>query len=155
MIPRNEDPYAVLGVEPEATAAVITRAFHTLLRRHHPDASDDAPTARDDTPAAREPAPTIGQVVAAYAVLHDPTRRAEYDETRRRTSRAQHAGAADTGSATKPADTATAGGPTSAAGGTTTRMPAGRRHRGPVTVAGPVVVLGELGPRARRALGRL
>lgn len=71
MARQNPDPYLVLGVSPTATQAEITHAYRTRLRAHHPDTRDTPPsnTAEDD----------LRQVLAAYAVLRDPARRAGYD----------------------------------------------------------------------------
>jgi curved DNA-binding protein CbpA len=66
------DPYAVLGVTPQATQDEINRAYRRLVRRHHPDTRPEDP-APADSPA------TLEQVLAAYAILRDPSRRAEYD----------------------------------------------------------------------------
>ncbi|SNQ51874.1 hypothetical protein FRACA_840012 [Frankia canadensis] len=33
----DQDFYLVLGVDPSASASQITRAYRTLIRRHHPD----------------------------------------------------------------------------------------------------------------------
>jgi len=74
MTTNRVDPYAVLGVPPSATQAEISHAFRALLRRHHPDAratEDKPPSAVCDT--------TLEQVLAAYTVLRDPARRADYD----------------------------------------------------------------------------
>ena len=68
------DPYAILGIPRHATQAEISHAYRSLLRRHHPDtrtAEDEAQRRSSDT--------TLAQVLAAYAVLHDTDRRAEYD----------------------------------------------------------------------------
>jgi curved DNA-binding protein CbpA len=67
------DLYAVLGVQPDAAPADISRAYRELVRRHHPD------RAAESTPDAE----ALDQVVTAYAVLRDPERRAEYDKRRR------------------------------------------------------------------------
>ena len=71
MVREHPDPYLVLGVSPTATQAEITHAYHTRLRAHHPDTRPTPPsqTADDD----------LRQVLAAYALLRDPTRRADYD----------------------------------------------------------------------------
>lgn len=78
MTTERPDLYAILGIAPGATQAEISHAYRALLRRHHPDtraADDESQSAVSDT--------TLQQVLAAYAVLHDPTRRADYDrETR-------------------------------------------------------------------------
>lgn len=35
--PRGWDPYAVLGLEPGATADEVSRAYRTQMKRYHPD----------------------------------------------------------------------------------------------------------------------
>jgi curved DNA-binding protein CbpA len=65
------DPYAVLGVAPTATQAEITHAYRRHLRDHHPDRRSPEP----DAPADER----LRQVLAAYALLRDPNRRAAYD----------------------------------------------------------------------------
>jgi curved DNA-binding protein CbpA len=71
------DPYAVLGVAPDATAAELDQAFRALVRRHHPDTRPgDAATGAFDDRRLRE-------VIAAYAVLRDPATRLAYDRGRR------------------------------------------------------------------------
>lgn len=67
------DPYLVLGVSPTATPAEITHAYRARLRAHHPDTRHAPPskTADDD----------LRQVLAAYTLLRDPARRADYDQT--------------------------------------------------------------------------
>lgn len=69
------DLYAVLGVAPAASGGEITRAYRRLLRRYHPD------TRRDSGDTAQADA-ALGEVLNAYTVLHDPVRRAEYDQHR-------------------------------------------------------------------------
>ena len=71
MVRENPDPYLVLGVSPTATQAEITHAYRTRLRTHHPD------TRRP--PASRTADDDLRQVLAAYALLRDPARRADYD----------------------------------------------------------------------------
>ena len=74
MTTQPPDLYTVLGVPPTAAQAQISRAYRALLRRHHPDtrvASDESDRAVSDA--------TLQQVIAAYSVLHDPVRRADYD----------------------------------------------------------------------------
>ena len=65
------DFYALLGVEPNANAEVITRAFREQAKEAHPD------TTRDPAAAAR-----FGDITAAYEVLGDPKLRRQYDEVR-------------------------------------------------------------------------
>jgi|SRR5688572_666471 curved DNA-binding protein CbpA len=67
----NLDPYRILGVPPAASQAEIANAYRARLRSHHPD-TRPSPSSQDADELLRE-------VVAAYDVLRDPTRRAEYD----------------------------------------------------------------------------
>lgn len=72
----RESHYTVLGVPPTASAAEITTAFRKLVRKLHPDAQLDQPGWREQ----------FDLVMAAYAVLHDPRRRAAYDAERTATA---------------------------------------------------------------------
>lgn len=65
-----DDPYRVLGVDPEADDIVIRRAFRRHARVHHPDVGGDAVV--------------FESISEAYAVLSDPARRAGLDLQRRR-----------------------------------------------------------------------
>lgn len=69
----EKDYYKVLGVAEEASAKEITKAYRKLARELHPDKNpgDDAAEER------------FKEVSAAYDVLGDETKRAEYDEVRR------------------------------------------------------------------------
>jgi hypothetical protein len=71
----ERDPYRVLGVTSSASQAEITRAYHRLLREHHPDTR---------TPDAYIPDPAVDEqlqlVLAAYSLLRDPERRAAHDK---------------------------------------------------------------------------
>jgi curved DNA-binding protein CbpA len=67
----GQNPYLVLGVAPTATQAEITHAYRSRLRAHHPD------TRR--TPCSPTADEQLQQLLAAYALLRDPTRRADYD----------------------------------------------------------------------------
>lgn len=67
---RGADLYAVLGVEPSATAEVITSAFRARVRELRPDTRVDAATAE-----------RFGEVRAAYETLRDPVLRAAYDQS--------------------------------------------------------------------------
>lgn len=64
------DPYALLGVSPTATQAEITHAYRRELRAHHPDTRSAGNSDGDER---------FRQILAAYALLRDPSRRAEYD----------------------------------------------------------------------------
>lgn len=66
------DPYAALGVSPRATQAEIGHAYRRQLRAHHPD-TRPATSAVDDE--------RFQQILAAYALLRDPHRRAEHDRS--------------------------------------------------------------------------
>ena len=63
------DPYRVLGVSASASQQDIARAYRRAVQHAHPDARP-----RDPQAAARFLALT-----AAYDLLRDPDRRAEYD----------------------------------------------------------------------------
>ena len=71
MVRDNPDPYLVLGVSPTATQAEITHAYRTRLRAHHPDTRH--------APSSQTADEHLRQVLAAYALLRDPARRADYD----------------------------------------------------------------------------
>jgi curved DNA-binding protein CbpA len=71
MVRENPDPYLVLGVSPTATQAEITHAYRTRLRTHHPDTRHP--------PASKTADDDLRQVLAAYGLLRDPARRANYD----------------------------------------------------------------------------
>jgi len=71
MVRENPDPYLVLGVSPTATQGEITHAYRTRLRAHHPDTRQ--------TPSSQTADEHLRQLLAAYALLRDPTRRADYD----------------------------------------------------------------------------
>ncbi|MFF8772486.1 J domain-containing protein [Kitasatospora sp. NPDC015120] len=71
----RNDHYAVLGVEPTASARQITAAYRALVRLLHPDTR----------PAGPGSAERLAAVVAAYEILHDPHLRAAYDTAREST----------------------------------------------------------------------
>lgn len=64
------DYYAILGVASTAAPAEIAHAYRARVRSRHPDTGHD--TAADG----------LSAVIAAYAVLRDPARRADYDQQR-------------------------------------------------------------------------
>src|SRR5678815_5030552 len=63
------DFYIVLGLEREATAGDIKRAYKRLARRFHPDIN----------PGDRMAASQFRQIAEAYETLSDPDRRLRYD----------------------------------------------------------------------------
>jgi molecular chaperone DnaJ len=61
-------PYEILGVDKNATQEEIQKQYRTLARKYHPDVSKE-----DDC------AEKFKKVAAAYEMLSDPQKRAEYD----------------------------------------------------------------------------
>jgi curved DNA-binding protein len=66
----NKDPYQILGVSRNASPDEIKRAYRRLAKEHHPDRNPQNKEA-----AERK----FKEVQAAYEVLGDPQRRAQYD----------------------------------------------------------------------------
>ena len=65
------DFYGLLGVEADASADDIARAFRSAAKRSHPDATDDP-----------EEAERFKDLAAAYTVLSDRRSRRDYDRVR-------------------------------------------------------------------------
>ena len=65
----GRDYYEVLGVSPQATAEEIKQAYRRLARESHPDRNPDDPGAEE----------RFKELAAAYEVLSDAERRANYD----------------------------------------------------------------------------
>lgn len=65
----SRDPYACLGVAPDASQAEIRKAYRRLAKETHPDRNPDDPDAAARFQAIRD----------AYALLSDTERRAQYD----------------------------------------------------------------------------
>lgn len=68
-----KDYYAILGVLPAAEDIVIRAAYKALAQRYHPDRFSGT---------REECHRKMVEINAAYAVLSDPIKRAEYDTTR-------------------------------------------------------------------------
>jgi len=68
----EKDYYAVLGVSSSATDKELSRAFKKLAKQYHPDANQGNKDAEE----------RFKDISAAYDVLGDSTKRAEYDEVR-------------------------------------------------------------------------
>ncbi len=92
----NPDPYLVLGVSPAATQAEITHAYRTRVRAHHPDTRT--------TPAPRATDEQLQKLLAAYALLRDPARRADYDRATTHADRPMHHPQRSTPVDRRPAD---------------------------------------------------
>lgn len=70
---KYKDYYQTLGVERNASADVIKKAYRKLAHEYHPDVSKD--------PKAEE---KFKEIAEAYATLKDPEKRREYDALGRR-----------------------------------------------------------------------
>jgi curved DNA-binding protein len=69
--PPESNHYATLGLDRRCTAEQIRAAYRTLARQHHPDLNPASPAAKARTQ----------ELNAAYEILGDPERRADYDRT--------------------------------------------------------------------------
>ncbi|HET7676656.1 MAG TPA: J domain-containing protein [Candidatus Limnocylindrales bacterium] len=67
------DPYKVLDVASDASASEIKRRWRDLAREHHPD------RAAGDATEAERLTKRMARINAAYDLLRDPERRADYD----------------------------------------------------------------------------
>jgi curved DNA-binding protein CbpA len=65
------DPYKVLQVDPEAEDEVIAAAYRRLARKYHPDVAGGA-----------EAAARMAGINAAWEIIGDPARRADFDRRR-------------------------------------------------------------------------
>jgi DnaJ-class molecular chaperone len=79
----SDDYYALLGIDADAGAAQLRRAWRLLALRWHPDRAGSGATAR------------FQLISAAYAVLSDPVARAAYDRRRGTTARRSGARSSD------------------------------------------------------------
>ncbi|MHC6220738.1 J domain-containing protein [Arthrobacter sp. MMS24-S77] len=75
-------PYDILHITPTATAREVARAYRTLMRGRHPDtrAAREHPTGSGPkTPEPQEELQELRDIMAAYAILGNPEKRAAYD----------------------------------------------------------------------------
>src|SRR3954447_6443908 len=72
---KYKDYYAALGVERDASADDIKKAYRKLARKYHPDVSKEA--------NAEE---KFKEMAEAYETLKDPEKRAAYDQLGRHSS---------------------------------------------------------------------
>ncbi len=64
----ERDPYAILGVTWDASAAALSAAYRSQARRHHPDVSPESGSER-----------RMAELNVAWAILRDPVRRAAWN----------------------------------------------------------------------------
>ncbi|KRM89650.1 molecular chaperone DnaJ [Liquorilactobacillus vini] len=65
----NKDPYEVLGVSRDASAAEIKKAYRRLSKKYHPDLNKE--------PGAEQKFKEINE---AYEILSDPQKKAQFDQ---------------------------------------------------------------------------
>jgi curved DNA-binding protein CbpA len=77
-----DDPFEVLGVDPDTPPREIREAYHRLVRLHHPDRHPD------DDDAARSARHTrMASINAAYRMLNDPDELERFRRLQRRRER--------------------------------------------------------------------
>jgi len=86
------DPYRVLEVDRDASAAAIKRRWRELAREHHPD------RAAGDAPETQRLTARMARINAAYDLLRDPERKAHYDAS----PQARRARETDPGTSRRP-----------------------------------------------------
>ena len=70
MADTKRDYYEVLGVDRNADAATIKKAYRALGKKYHPDAN----------PGDKEAEEKFKELSEAYAVLSDPEKKQKYDQ---------------------------------------------------------------------------
>lgn len=72
-MPHTKDYYDILGVDEDASAKEIKKAYRDLARKYHPDRNPDKPKAEE----------RFKEIQEAYSVLSDQEKRDQYDAQRR------------------------------------------------------------------------
>lgn len=72
-MPQTKDYYDILGVDEDADAKEIKKAYRNLARKYHPDRNPDKPNAEEK----------FKEIQEAYSVLSDEEKRKEYDTRRK------------------------------------------------------------------------
>jgi molecular chaperone DnaJ/curved DNA-binding protein len=72
-MPQTKDYYDILGVDEDASAKEIKKAYRDLARKYHPDRNPDKPNAEE----------RFKEIQEAYSVLSDEEKRDQYDAQRR------------------------------------------------------------------------
>lgn len=72
-MPQTKDYYDILGVDSDASAKEIKKAYRDLARKYHPDRNPDKADAEE----------RFKEIQEAYSVLSDKEKREEYDARRR------------------------------------------------------------------------
>ena len=70
MAETKRDYYEVLGVDKNADAATIKKAYRALGKKYHPDAN----------PGDKDAEAKFKELSEAYAVLSDPEKKQKYDQ---------------------------------------------------------------------------
>ncbi len=83
----TRNPYAVLGVPPDASPDAIKAAWRRLAREHHPDVTGDG-----DREVERRATRRMAEINAAYHELRDPVRRQLHRAAAARDARDGHNG---------------------------------------------------------------
>jgi hypothetical protein len=78
------DPYEVLHITPTATPGEVARAYRLLMRSQHPDTR----AAHEHNACTGSTPPELYDIMAAYAILGNPEKRAAYEQDHPHTNKA-------------------------------------------------------------------